>query len=301
MLPAKVLTSLDVYRFYLNNAQCKYIFLACCHDSGYIAEIDKYRQDPVASAKTVLIRHGNTAPGFSRSGLRIATFSSTFEMEPIQHFQRRQDANPTFAARLPQRALSADETPPTNDVDAPTDASPMNTWSSVANATSTPHVARAKPPPASFIPSAVADVFEPTKTSRNATGDAKNGIPVNRLNQRIDKRLQQPTQAELDRFDERIMGQKLCNTEHLTTAGCYAYNCKYDHEPIDEKMKHTLKYKARSIPCAAGSGCRKKDCFYGHQCPWGSERCTNSKCAFWRNGLHEITDLEIAKYVPALE
>lgn len=291
------LTRADVYRFHLNNAQCKYIFLACCHDSGYIAELDKYRQDPIASAKTILVRHGNTAPGYARSGLRFATFSSSFDMEPFQSVQRRPE--PPVFSRPAQRTLSAEDTTSSNGADTVNDQTQPNAWSTVtANATPATRVRSVTTP---FTPSASADAFEPTKTSRTATGDAKIGVPVNRLGQRIDKRLQQPPQSELERFDDRILNRKLCNTEHLTTAGCYAYNCKYDHDSIDEKMKQTLKYKARSIPCTAGTGCRKKDCFYGHQCPWGADRCTNSKCAFWRNGLHEISDLEIAKYVPAIE
>lgn len=175
---------------------------------------------------------------------------------------------------------------------------PATTWSTVtASAARLPARSTTTSPTTLYASTAV---FEPARISQSATGDFKTGIPVNRLGQRVDRPLRNPSQAELDRFEARIADRKLCNTEHLTTAGCFAYNCKFDHSEIDAPMKHTLKYKARSIACTGGSKCRKLECFYGHQCPWGADQCTNSKCAFYRNSLHEIDDLEIVKFVPAV-
>lgn len=108
-------------------------------------------------------------------------------------------------------------------------------------------------------------------SSRGRTGavkgpSVKGGVPVNRRGQRIDLPMRIPTAAEIDKFDERIATQKLCNEHHLRD-NCVTYRCKYDHQPIDAVMLNTLRYKARSIPCAQKSKCRRLDCFYGHQCP----------------------------------
>ena len=216
-------------------------------------------------------------------------------MDPIQPV-RRFETTPTFlpkAARVPSNSDDASQ----NSDTVPSTAA---TWSTVT--ASAPRMPIRTNTNTNSNLSASADAFapfEPTKVSKAATGDSKTGIPVNRAGQRVDRRLQAPSSTDLDRFEERINNQKLCNTYHLTSAGCYSYNCKYDHEPIDDKMRHTLKYKARSIPCTTGHKCRKAECFYGHQCPWGRDKCTNGKCAFYKNGLHDIDDLEIAKFVPA--
>jgi hypothetical protein len=136
---------------------------------------------------------------------------------------------------------------------------------------------------------------QPSKTTGNSTADVK-GIPINRAGQRIDRRMQTPSTQQLEQFEARIRYRKLCNEHHLRD-NCYQYNCKYDHDPIDAALKNTLRYKARAIPCQAGMKCRRLDCYYGHQCPWGNESCTNPKCAFIKAGLHDITDLEVAKFV----
>lgn len=310
----------DTYRFYANNAHCKHIFLACCHDSGYIAEFDKYRHDPIARPKTRLVSHGNTANGFFNLDLPFARFASTFDMEPIHKVQKF-TGPPTYATRVPNGQMVDDASSQTsldayingtriptpsweqhNYTDATTVTSvtspPVNAWSTVTAST-------AKAPTRGSTTSdlsASAQKFEPTKPtiSKTVTGDRNNGIPVNRINQRIDLKIQTPSQTELDRFGKRIEEQKLCNTFHLTSGGCFAYKCGYDHSPIDQALKRTLRYKARAIPCGTGSKCRKADCFYGHQCPWGNDMCTNPKCNFYKNGLHGINDLEIAKYVPAV-
>lgn len=107
------------------------------------------------------------------------------------------------------------------------------------------------------------------------TGDSK-GIPINRAGQRIDRRLRQPTTVEQERFEARIRYRKLCNEHHLRS-NCYQYNCKFDHDDLDAEMKNTLRYVARRIACSSGMKCRRGDCYYGHQCPWGNDNCSNVK------------------------
>lgn len=47
----------EAYRFFLSNCQCKLILLAVCHDNGYVAELDKFRNDATARGKTWLLDH----------------------------------------------------------------------------------------------------------------------------------------------------------------------------------------------------------------------------------------------------
>ena len=275
-----------MYRFYANNAQCKHIFLACCHDNGYVAELDKYRHDVTAAPKTILVKHGNTANGFYNLGFQLASFTNAFEMQPLQALRRLEQPS-VFAPKI-IRKVSVDSSSQSSEAPA------AATWSTVARQPSRPGVASPAEMNGFNLPT------ETLKISKTVTGDAKTGIPVNRHGERIDRKINQPSSAETSRFDTRISDQKLCNTQHLTSSGCFAYNCKFDHSEIDAAMKNTLKYKARSIPCSNGTRCRKLECFFGHQCPWGSDQCSNMKCVFYRNSLHDVVDLEIAKFVPAV-
>lgn len=276
------------YRFYAYNSQCAYIFLACCHDSGYKTELDKYRHNSVASPKTILVRHGNTAQAFYDLNLPFTWFSSTFDADPIRSSRKME---PSGVASLQHtRTTNAEPSPATTSTASTAKA---NAWSSVTGGTSNAPV-RSKPP------APVADqIAQSTQSSKAAPSDGK-GIPINRRGQRVDRPIRPPNAKEIKAFEDRITDAKLCNRHHLTKSGCYAYNCQYDHDPIDETLRQTLRYKARAIPCAEGSACRGEDCFYGHHCPWGNDRCSNLRCKFYENGLHDIDDLEIAKLVPPI-
>ncbi|EXJ70498.1 uncharacterized protein A1O5_06567 [Cladophialophora psammophila CBS 110553] len=300
----------DTFRFYANNAQCQRIYLACSHDNGYIAEFDKYRHDPIAP-KIVLVHGAQTiaaARAYSTLPFKWTRFDHVFESSPLEilpkpdpvYIQPAPEA-PGLASPSTTENGGSDLTPvisrssySSNSVPQTTPslaAIPLNTStraSSQAKSSPTPPTEVAKPKPAS----------QAHATAINGIHDGKSGIPVNRMGQRVDLKMRIPTTAEMEKFEDRIAIRKLCNEHHLRD-NCESYNCRYDHEPIDAAMKNTLRYKARSIACTQGSKCRRIDCFYGHQCPWGNNNCGNPKCSFIKAGLHDIRDLEIAKFVPA--
>lgn len=73
------LTSIsETYRFFLQNSHCKLIFLAICHDNGYVAELDKYRNDPTAREKTWLVDHLSNGRAFMDSPFRMVHFDHVF-------------------------------------------------------------------------------------------------------------------------------------------------------------------------------------------------------------------------------
>ncbi|OAP59448.1 hypothetical protein AYL99_06746 [Fonsecaea erecta] len=299
----------DTFRFYANNAQCQRLYVACSHDNGYIAEFDKYRHDPVA-LKIVLVHAAQTGPAaraYSALPFKSTRFDNVFESSPLEIVPRPEPFYPPGALEALSLASSStdngssDLTPaisrsshssnPVPQASTPLAALAINT------STRNPAQVKASTPPT--------EVARPKPTTQahaaaivNGSTDGKSGIPVNRLGQRIDLKMRMPSAAEMDKFEERIAYRKLCNEHHLRD-NCESYNCRYDHEPIDAAMKNTLRYKARSIACTQGSKCRRNDCFYGHQCPWGNNNCGNLKCSFIKAGLHDIKDLEIAKFVPA--
>jgi hypothetical protein len=251
----------DTYRFFAYNCHCRYILLACCHDNGYVAELKKYAHDPVVSPKTCLVQASQPAHGFQTLSLPVAALESVFEPKPVTSKQ--------------------------------TNGSERNSYANVIS-----------PVKEAAVPIAIRTAQRPKTVSSSSSsvtqdgptpGDPR-GIPVNRSGQRIDRPMRQPTTLEQERFEARISYKKLCN-EHLLRNACKQYYCKYDHDPLDAEMEHTLRYKARGIACVNGMACRQGDCYYGHHCPWPD--CWNKQCAFLKRGLHNVTDLTIAKFVPA--
>jgi hypothetical protein len=252
----------DTYRFFAHNCHCRYMFLACCHDNGYVAELKKYDHDPIVAPKTCLIQASQPAHGFQTLSFPVAALESVFEPRPVVAKQMNGTERHSYAA-----------------ITSPAKETPVVVPGRLAQ----------RPQPVSSSNSSV------TQADGLPSGDPR-GIPINRSGQRIDRAMRQPSTLEQERFEARVSYRKLCN-EHLLRNACKQYNCRYDHDPVDAEMEHTLRYKARQIACLNGMACRQGDCYYGHHCPWPD--CWNKQCAFLKRGLHSVTDLAIAKFVPA--
>ncbi|KAL9619171.1 MAG: hypothetical protein Q9160_006180 [Pyrenula sp. 1 TL-2023] len=268
------------YRFHAYQSSCRAIFLACCHDSGYVAEFNKYRRDPIVEPKTVLVRAAAQARGFNDLSFAQCELGMVFQDEPLK----------AKSTPKPRPAVAVTETvepvqpPQTNGV-------PIKpTYSSAAM--DFPIIMPTRP-------ASQAQVQAPKPTSPPPNPDK---VPVNRFGQRIDTRLKSASQRDEDRFHDRINEQKLCNAYYL---GGYCYNgdrCHYDHSAIDDGIKLVLQRTARQILCRDGGHCRKKGCYMGHQCPFFPE-CyssnTGRRCAFKAKELCGV-DTSITGYVEAV-
>lgn len=73
----------ETYRFYLQNCQCRLICLALCHDNGYIAELDKYRNDTTAKQKTWLVDHHAKGRGFLDPPFHMVKFDEIFSTKAL--------------------------------------------------------------------------------------------------------------------------------------------------------------------------------------------------------------------------
>lgn len=300
-------TNTDTFRFYANNAQCQRIYVACSHDNGYIAELDKYRHDMVVMPKVMLVHAAQTpsaVKAYSSLPFKHTRFDSVFEdaaLEPpakvdVPYFTPPPDP-PSYDPRPSEQDVlnltpTASRSSHSSNAAGPPGLTPLATLPT--NSKTASQVG--SPPPS--VSEVAKNKTNELVTHGNGAGDGKNGIPINRFGQRIDLKIRIPSTADMDKFENRISQRKLCNEHHLRD-NCESYSCRYNHDPIDATMRNTLRYKARSIPCTNGSKCRRMNCFYGHQCPWGNNNCGNPKCAFIKAGLHDIKDLEIAKVVPA--
>jgi hypothetical protein len=73
----------ETYRFFLQNCHCRLIFLALCHDNGYIAELDKYRNDVTARQKTWLVDHYSQGRAFMDPPFPMVHFDNVFSTRPL--------------------------------------------------------------------------------------------------------------------------------------------------------------------------------------------------------------------------
>ncbi len=73
----------ETYRFFLQNCQCKLIFLALCHDNGYMAELDKYRNDATAKQKTWLVDHYAKGRAFTDPPFPMIKFDEVFSSKSL--------------------------------------------------------------------------------------------------------------------------------------------------------------------------------------------------------------------------
>jgi hypothetical protein len=71
-------TTPETYHFFLQNSQCKLIFLALCHDNGYLAELERYRNDATAKQKTWLIDHYAKARAFTAPPFYMVKLDQVF-------------------------------------------------------------------------------------------------------------------------------------------------------------------------------------------------------------------------------
>lgn len=84
---------------YYKNAQCQMIFIACCHDNGYIHDLRQYAGAP--DCKIKLIETTPAEPNFRSLELPILRFNSVFRSEPLNNEIKRGVQSFPFRARSP--------------------------------------------------------------------------------------------------------------------------------------------------------------------------------------------------------
>ncbi|KAI1434732.1 hypothetical protein GGR50DRAFT_381321 [Xylaria sp. CBS 124048] len=72
---------------YYMNAQCHKIFIACCHDNGYLHDLRRYADS--ADGRIALIETTPAEPGFRSLEFPILRFDSVFRSEPLGNETKR--------------------------------------------------------------------------------------------------------------------------------------------------------------------------------------------------------------------
>ena len=316
-----------MFRLFAENAQCKHIYFAGCHDVGYISELTPYVNN---RDRITLVRSTSFHPEFTKLGLRTENFSNIFRLTPLDSFAQ------TPSKTLPTRTTGKD-TSSANDtatvckfyqrgncsygqacrnLHIPKSAangtgglSDLKDWRQPSNSSGMPF----QMPPLSrndndfFMSGNRANTDITAQSSDDfATALPKEydippgDVPVNKRQHRLDAYMAPATTEEWSAFNARAAKHKLCNSFHLT-GGCQnSSDCQYDHAPISPAVMKCLQQVARSLPCTRRGGCRQDPCIQGHICqkPDCKHRGGKTFCKIPFSA--HTQDLHVAQYVPGV-
>lgn len=313
--------------FHAENMQCKHIYFAACHDSGYVSELMKYRghQDRFTLLRTSgLLFHDE----FTKLGLGIEELPGVFRTtgsaldamypKPVQSVKSTAPTTPAspHAARhqVPEtreiclyyqsgrckygdscRGLHINP----SESSLPLRSSKLTrTWragsdSNVVLDHSTPNKVHGAPN-RSYL-----QHLEILSQLPKADEIPEGHVAINSNQRRLDAYLPPPTSAFETRLRSRSAVQKLCNSKQLS-GSCLNPTCEYDHGHLDEDLKPTLLWLSRSLTCPRRERCRDAACFLGHICQKADCKYRGGKAFCKLHYTMHFEDLAVDRYVPAV-
>ena len=294
----KLRAMLDLYA---ENSHCKHIYLAACHDVGYVSELTRYRgnRDKFTLLSTPSLQfHGE----FHKLGMNIEELPGVFRTTPLdtaQGYKSGISVGPNKSATMVIHSQSSPSVP-NNDSQGQKicpffQVGKCKYGKSCKNyhPESRPlsfHSARASRSESDFGSNGGGYAFErqgqgqgqgqgPSAGPSDQAPYIKNEfhllprndqiprgyVAVNQNQHRLDAYILPPSNDAVNRLKARSDRQKLCNSKHLI-GKCDNENCAYDHSPITEDLRPALELLSRSMPCPKRGDCRNENCVYGHVC-----------------------------------
>ncbi|GAB7336106.1 hypothetical protein MBLNU13_g08904t2 [Cladosporium sp. NU13] len=74
-----------MFNFYYNNIQCRKIFFAGCHDTGYVHDLEEKRGTGESERRIVLLETTPAEPKFRQLGFPIIHFDNVFRNKPLDN------------------------------------------------------------------------------------------------------------------------------------------------------------------------------------------------------------------------
>ncbi|KAJ5082237.1 Zinc finger CCCH-type [Penicillium argentinense] len=309
----------EMFRLYADMNQCRHIYFAGCHDTGYGSLLTPYRgkgdritllkgagfhrefeelglpirelpsvfmSTPLTSNKTVPSVNTKLAnfPTNGSNGTNGAT--GTVPTKPIcKHFQKEPPLNPTFFACYSIDTSQGICRFGNNCIKQhvmPNQQLPKPGDESPKQLWSAPHtVGRSQE-------------FLSTELPPN-NGKSNEYIPVNESGERLDTYCPQPSSDALDEYHRRAKSAKVCNSYHLS-GECGDMSCPYDHSEVSDEIVEVLRYIVLQHPCSKAGACRSIKCYLGHLCQKPNCKGVKSwQCRF--NHRAHTLDLKVAQWV----
>ncbi|OQD69996.1 hypothetical protein PENDEC_c028G04664 [Penicillium decumbens] len=296
----------EMFRLFVDLNQCRHIYFAGCHDTGFGSMLTPYR----SSNKITLIKAASFHRDFETMGLPIRELPSVFMSSPLtttkptgppsakaassnntsngtngsstkpvcKHFQKGicRFGNGCIKQHImPSQQLFKEESPKKT---WSIDESPKKTWST---------------------PTIVGRPLELFATTLPKFKESEESIPVNTDGDRLDTYCPHPSADAMDRYYARAKEAKVCNSYHLS-GECGDMNCPYDHGDVSDTIIEVLRYLSLQHPCPRGGGCRSIKCYLGHICQKPNCKAVKSwQCRF--NHRTHTLDLNTVKWVTPIE
>ncbi|KAI0131802.1 hypothetical protein BJ170DRAFT_221417 [Xylariales sp. AK1849] len=287
---------------YHKNLQCKKIFLACCHDNGYLHDLREYSDKAELHRKIVLVETTPAEPYFKALGFPITRFDGVFRSKPLLNETKH------TSTLLPFRPIQA----PIAQLDttAPRAAGVGSPEQQQHRTTPTPLSAHSQQSPAPIV----SELKQPSRTP-SIVNSGNGGVSIsyataggpavdyqnitvksvkpkalpktieyNYEGCRIDTPTKHPAntpaqgtyQAKLERAAPAVF----CN-DHYLVGICRRSQCERVHNVDLTPQEISIhRYKARTSRCPRGPECDDYDCYLSHHC-LKDPRCTRgSACRF---------------------
>ncbi|KAF4973020.1 hypothetical protein FSARC_597 [Fusarium sarcochroum] len=279
-----------ILRFYANNAQCKHIYFAACHDVGYVSDLTPFRghSDRFTLVKTPSVLFHRE---FERFEMNIEELPGVFRQVPLQYgynsAQTRTSLGPsTIAGNSSQVYFS-----PTPFNRNANDGNTIcrfhangfckyghsctfiheNDGTFSPSTTPSPSISGGGPKPhrnysaiwrrGSSGSNAISNIN--TLPKRELIPDGY--VAINGAGIRLDPYLPSFDAETVKRLKDLSSHKKLCNNAQLYNS-CEKETCEYDHTTISAELKLALEDLSRSVPCTYQGRCRNAKCVYGHVC-----------------------------------
>lgn len=282
-----------MFNFYYNNIQCKKIFFAGCHDTGYVHDLEEKRGTGESERRIVLLETTPAEPPFRQLGFPITHFDNVFRKKPLDNETKH------------SRALSFDGTFSNNM--RITAASPL-TWAASLSKSQTPWRSKAGGEDDEEDGKDLGRLSSTVQRSENggisinyasagkdkdhhnvdistARSEKRRSILYNAAQQRLDlpnnRSWSVDAQQSYNKKIEQINPKVFCNEFYLLGDCPRGISCFFDHskELTSEELK-IHRYRARTGPCVTGPSCQNFDCYSSLHCPAGRNCYKGPDCLF---------------------
>ena len=318
-----------MFRQFAENAQCRHIYFAGCHDVGYLSELSPYTGN---RDRITLVRTPAFHPEFNKLGMRVEDFPNIFRSMPLEGQPSitpiktppsqtpaapAADANSNICAFFQKGICKYGKSCRYLHIKASTNGSclPTTNTGSLSDIKSWRQNSSGDKP---SVPFGMPHLTKSDNDFMSGNVDPlqmqvdfatmlpqednipRGELPINKYQHRLDAFVPPPSMEDRASFQARITVQKLCNNHHIHGHCPHPNSCDYDHRPASPAMINCLKQVVRNNPCPRKGGCRLLACLNGHICQKAECRYRGGKlfCKFGPQ-VHS-QDMNVAEFVAGI-